>query len=471
MLDREHFVRIAANGFGDPHNSYAWSMAWFKGKLYVGTIRDTICLQRRVGRQAMMAPERVPCPEMILDLDLRPQIWRYTPETRAWEKVYTSPIRVIPWLDGQMREVPRDLGYRTMVAYTDRHGVEALYVATLGLRGLLLRTVDGTNFEVVSQPGLGRPDVQGFRAMTVFDGRLYISPAGTFQNPDTSSNPAIYTSDSPGAGAHDPSVWWQASEPGFGDAANEVVFEMASFNGWLYASTGNPGQGYQLWKTRASGTPPYSWLRVIAGGAYRGAPNRGAPSLAAFGGALYVGSGTQPSVSDPSGIYAPWSAELVRVFPDDTWELVVGDARETPEGTLKPVSDLPSGFGNPFAAYAWRMADHNGCLYLGTLDVTTNLPYLPEKSWSDRTRQLVAEYGVEGVFQREGGFDLWRSQDGVSWSAVTRDGFGNPYNFGVRSLVSTPIGLAVGTANPFTVAADPETSEPLGGLEVWLGAC
>ncbi len=37
--------KIAQNGFGDSQNSYSWSMAWFKGKLYVGTARSVHCVE------------------------------------------------------------------------------------------------------------------------------------------------------------------------------------------------------------------------------------------------------------------------------------------------------------------------------------------------------------------------------------------------------------------------------------------
>src|SRR5687768_4110374 len=42
------FTQVAPQGFGDRHNSVAWSMAWFKGNLYVGTGRATQCVQRAV---------------------------------------------------------------------------------------------------------------------------------------------------------------------------------------------------------------------------------------------------------------------------------------------------------------------------------------------------------------------------------------------------------------------------------------
>ena len=34
------FRRICENGFGDAHNSFAHSMAWYKGHLYIGTTRS-----------------------------------------------------------------------------------------------------------------------------------------------------------------------------------------------------------------------------------------------------------------------------------------------------------------------------------------------------------------------------------------------------------------------------------------------
>ena len=37
--------KTATGGFGDRQNSYSWSMAWFKGKLYVGTARNVQCVE------------------------------------------------------------------------------------------------------------------------------------------------------------------------------------------------------------------------------------------------------------------------------------------------------------------------------------------------------------------------------------------------------------------------------------------
>jgi len=54
-----------------------------------------------------------------------------------------------------------------------------------------------------------------------------------------------------------------------------------------------------------------------------------------------------------------------------------------------------------------------------------------------------------------GGFDIFASEDGVNFSPVTVDGFGNRENYGGRVLLPTAYGLFVCTANPF------------GGGQVW----
>ncbi len=71
-----------------------------------------------------------------------------------------------------------------------------------------------------------------------------------------------------------------------------------------------------------------------------------------------------------------------------------------------------------------------------------------------------------------------RSYDGENWLPVTRQGFQNPYNYGVRNIVSTPHGLFIGTANPFGPRIATRVSKewewtyednPRSGLEVWQG--
>jgi hypothetical protein len=122
------------------------------------------------------------------------------------------------------------------------------------------------------------------------------------------------------------------------------------------------------------------------------------------------------------------------------------------------------------------MGIHDSWLYAGTMDWSTILRFTKFEGRPDNFRRLFGQVGMENVVQNQGGFELWRSYDGDNWLPVTRQGFGNPYNYGVRNIVSTPYGLFIGTANPF----GPRVAQPIddqvtyvdnpdGGLEVWLG--
>jgi hypothetical protein len=212
------------------------------------------------------------------------------------------------------------------------------------------------------------------------------------------------------------------------------VFDMAVFNNWLYVGAYDGTRGYAVWKTDATGPAPYQFVPVVTDGAGRGALVQSVVSMHVFKGYLYVGSnGIFPRVLPP--------CELIRIHPDDSWELVVGRSRRTSQGVKKPISNFPDSFGNPLISHFWRMQDHEDVLYLGTND---------SSAWFQVPPRLDAR------INHEYGFDLWLTKDGETWLRVTRDGFGDRHNFGARTLVSTPQGLFIGTANQVS------------GAEVWL---
>ena len=63
---------------------------------------------------------------------------------------------------------------------------------------------------------------------------------------------------------------------------------------------------------------------------------------------------------------------------------------------------------------------------------------------------FVYYFGVNYYAQQcERGFDLLVSNDGVHFDAITRDGFGDEANHGLRTICSTDQGVFLGTANPF----------------------
>lgn len=467
------FRPIGRNGFGDPQNAYSHSMAYFNGQLYVGTTRNSMALLKLFPPidTPAMDPWPVRAPSRVQDLDMRGQIWRWSGKPGEWEQVFRSPL--IFGKDGE--EVPRDLGFRGMAVFQGRSDpAPALYVASMStvLRGTaahILRTYDGTEFVPVSEPGLGNPNISTFRALVAFDGHLYVPPAGEGVTFNTNRRSVVMRSADPDVGS-----WEPACEPGFGDPTNNGIFEMVEFNGHLYAGTFNHYQGYQIWKTPANGGGPCRWTKVIERGAYRGPLNEIAMSLCPFDGALYVGSAIQNGGYDRYNLVGPAAGEIIRIYPDDSWDLLVGTPRETPDGVKYPLSGLGPGFDNIFAAYIWRMVVHDGWLYVTTFDWSIFLLYANRAS--PTARRLAGELGVDRLIETAGGFELRRTKDGVNWITVSPNGLGNPFNYGGRTLVSTPEGLFIGTANPFgpevaAKLASPWTyvPNPDGGTEVWLG--
>ena len=76
---------------------------------------------------------------------------------------------------------------------------------------------------------------------------------------------------------------------------------------------------------------------------------------------------------------------------------------------------------------------------------------LTDKIFYDNVVHNFAYYlGVNYYAQQaERGFDLLVSNDGVNFDAITRDGFGDGENHGLRTICSTNVGVFMGTANPF----------------------
>lgn len=472
-LGRNDFRPIATNGFGDGYNSYPHSMAWYQDQGYVGITRANMCMLK-----ASKIPKRFPfwpveCPDDLYQLDMRAQIWRHDPATGDWSEVYRSPM--IIGLDGS--SIPRDMGYRGMTVFQGESDPKpALYVSTYasarGPGAMILRSLDGEEFIPVSKPGLVELATNSIRTLTPFKGRLFTAPTGRAGGqPNTSGIAVVYESQDPLKGE-----WRPVNEPGFGDPDNVVVFEMAAFGEHLYAGTGNIRRGYQVWRTHAEGNPPYSWERVLTDGAHRGVFNQMVMSFQEFKGALYIGSGIQNGGIDLVNKIGPAAPELIRLHPDGEWDLVVGQARKTPQGPKQPTSGYQPGFGNAFNGYFWRMMEHDGWLYLGTFDWSLMLYFANQQNWPERFRRIVHRVGLDQIMERQAGGDLYRSFDGDNWLPVTTDGFGNRYNYGFRGLVSTPQGLFVGAANPFgprVAIRDGDAwayqDNPKGGLEIWLG--
>jgi hypothetical protein len=189
-LNADDFVSLATQGFleavdgphpeGSRRNSYIWSMQWWHDKLYVGTLRDAICLFGAGGGNLPPGYDTVcPPPGTFLTPEQRAEIWAYTPGGAAgargtWQRVFQAPLllstlneqlpddqlmNVMQLMNGGetpnagqfanllpvLAQTPREFGYRHMTT-CDAGGQENLYVATLGVEGQILYSPDGTTF-------------------------------------------------------------------------------------------------------------------------------------------------------------------------------------------------------------------------------------------------------------------------------------------------------------------------------------
>jgi len=469
-------TRISTNGFGDQHNTWAWSMAWFKGKLYVGTGREVYCVTSataaiKLGIPSLYPPAIGDCTPDYHYLPLQAEIWQYTPNTHAWRRVFQSPNSLSTIANDGVTKIAtaRDIGFRGLQLVTEPDGTQALYAGGVTSAEIfesptafgtwapprILRSVDGVNWAALPQdPG-------------TFLGNIALN--GTPQYPNYSIRSAaqigntllLQVGDYPGVGR----VF--ASKPGANPAGGDNNFDWASpataqmpvwilqnFNNAIYAGTGNPpGAGvsaYGVFKTTATGALPFTWTPIIDfnGGYASGLVADYAMSLEVFSDPTYCpGIGCLYAGTDRPN-------EMVRIHPDttgqvpvsdgnggvvstDSWDLVVGNPRTIPPGqpgagqSITPVSGFGQYFDNGFTGHFWRMGVGAQGLYMGTWD------------WSSDN---ASQPTFAPLWSQEFGTDLWRTTDGVHWQFMSKVGLGDGNNTGGRSFSATPFGLFMGTA-------------------------
>ena len=99
-LFRDNWTQTAPQGFGDRQNSWPWSMGWFQGKLFVGTVRAEQCITAwgaHVLQPAFPYPPADPalsCTPDPNDLSLQAEIWSWDPSTNAWTRAFQSPNNI-----------------------------------------------------------------------------------------------------------------------------------------------------------------------------------------------------------------------------------------------------------------------------------------------------------------------------------------------------------------------------------------
>jgi len=124
--------------------------------------------------------------------------------------------------------------------------------------------------------------------------------------------------------------------------------------------------------------------------------------------------------------------------------------------------------------YTYTMAVYDDRLYLGTEDFSMK-PFgdfyvAAVQAGGDRelAHQMIAD--TLGLTDLDMGADLWclfpdEAGQPVAPVNLTRDGFGNPWNFGVRTMIATDDGVYIGTSNASNLLTEPRypALDPLNG--------
>ncbi len=441
---------LAQWGFGQPRNEYAWGMAWFQGKLYVGTGPYEICVEKVTddfyypfAHSYVRHPEPgVTCPKNPYDMNLRAEIWQYTPQTRKWVMVYEAP-NDIPNPRAPGKFISPDIAYRGMAVVTDPQGRQVLFVSGVSADEYipelaiphpprLLRSYDGVHFQnIVGSSFIEHrtgqfTDVRpmGFRGLVQLKGQLYVVASTSLTGAGE-----VFRIDNPWGGyAH----FTQVSPP------STQVFEIAAFAGHLYMGTGSSTTGYAVLRLLQTHRP-YRVQQVVRNGAGRGKYMTSVVAMQVYRNWLYVSAAGWYCLS----CNALPAAELIRVAPNGDWQVVAGNPRFIPlqSETKYPISGLDDGFDNIFNAHFWRMAVIGNALYVGTNDWS----YLLQKD----TSFLGGFPGLlVDLLSGEMGFDIWGTCDGVNFFPVTRNAFGVDYeDFGVRTMVGEDGNAFVGSAD------------------------
>ena len=374
------------------------------------------------------------------------KLLRYDYPSDTWNEVYQLPLfnegdgisyaRESKLGFGQNNSSHTNKIYSEMAVFKgESDNAAALYLSIFSSGGSqLLRTENGEDFYAVPKAEVEQYSLS-FRRFLALQNKLYASCSGKLQTEiqKWEDLPIVYGSNNPALG-----VWQDISLLGFGDFNNKAIPQIVEFNNCLYVGTLNSEQGFQVWKTQILDQNS-AWEKVISKGAYRYTMNEFTSSMVVFKGNLYIASGTFVVASNNINDINIVSPELICIYPDDSWDLIVGTPKFTPDGLKVPLSGMGPGFDDfSYSAFQCLLV-HNDYLYVGV--------------------------------QKPNRFQMWASEDGESWEMIPLNGITNYPHVELCAAMSTPFGLTLVFDTGTSQNVNDYLSNSLGanGLEIWIG--
>ncbi len=190
------------------------------------------------------------------------------------------------------------------------------------------------------------------------------------------------------------------------EISNIVVFDSA-----LYVMVANRKMGFQVWQLDNDDENNCIWKHVIVNGANRYIFNERVLAAVPFGGALYLANGVTESEKNNPRYFSPTEFEIIRVYDNDDWDLIIGTPRFTPQGLKVPLSGLGPNTDDLSFDIFQNFFIYNNQLFLG--------------------------------YQDHNGFQIWMSCDGVNWTHISQNLFSNNSQVKVCKTISTPFGVVI----------------------------
>jgi hypothetical protein len=379
-------TRVATGGFGDQHNTWAWSMTWFNNMLYVGTGRETYCVTSATTAIYLATPSLYPpavgdCTADYHYLPLQAEIWQYNPATNIWTNVFQSPNSLSTVdLKGNVVATARDIGFRgiTLVTEPGCNGPCAMYAGGVTSGEIfechppnitsgctpqgswppprILRSTDGLHWNPIPQNG----------TLTTVSGSSVWSPADTCGSGGNqpcflgslTANGTYTTPAYPNYSLRSAAQLCSAPGPSFTCAQDGVLFfQVGDFPGVGRSFVSLPGVNPATGDNCPSAQQPcYGWASPTTA-------TLPMWILENFNNSMYAGTGS-PAITGTAEKYGVWSTNGSGT-PPYTWNPIITDGAYA----VNLIADFAMSmqiYADPTYCPPVSAGGPGGCLYVGT---------------------------------------------------------------------------------------------------------